>query len=451
MHLEELKVLLVEDNDGDAYLVVEALEESTMCRFALTRVFRLSEALTYLKASSFDVVLLDLSLPDSRGIETFRKLKPYVDHLPIVVLSGFTDSAMALDAVSEGAQDYLLKGRTSADMLARSIRYALERKRFRDELVRAKDAALAASRAKGTFLANMSHELRTPLNGIIGMAQVLLQEVEAPEQQGKLGVIKRSAEALLGILSDILDMSRIESGTLAIVPGTFSLADLVNDVTDLLAPGAREKRLSLSAVLPENVPTTMRGDALRIRQVLLNLVGNAVKFTEQGEIVIEVSVRSTTSSLVRVGIDVRDTGIGIPSDRQAAIFERFTQVDPTNERRFGGTGLGLSISSEITRLLGGSLSVQSVPGKGSTFTLELELGRTDSAAVPVRKGASSASAAAGLVPSKLAAACAAKPATNGTLKLPHAPARPCGRGLRSQSNGRRETPHVAGMHRPLSE
>lgn len=374
MHAEELKVLLVEDDDADADLATGALEESTAYQFVLTRVHRLDEARARLQASAFDVVLLDLSLPDSQGIETFRELKPMAHHLPIVVLSGFNDQAAALDAVAEGAQDYLVKSCTPAEMLARSIRYALERKRIMDELVRSRNAALAASRAKSAFLANMSHEIRTPLNGIIGMAQVLIEEVAGTERQGKLALIKRSAEALLGILSDVLDLARIESGTLAIVPGAFSLAELVQDIADLMAPRAREKGLSLSTALPSDLPEPLRGDALRIRQVLLNLVGNAVKFTEQGRIEIVATVGpAAAAGQVRVGIAVRDTGIGIPRDRLAAIFERFTQADLTTERRFGGTGLGLSISSELARLLGGRLTVQSTPGRGSTFLFELDL------------------------------------------------------------------------------
>ncbi|MGC8638505.1 MAG: response regulator [Isosphaeraceae bacterium] len=378
MNPEALRILLIEGHDTDACLVVEALEESASPRFSLTRVVRLGEAFQCLEASAFDAVLLDLSLPDSRGIETFRKLRPHAEHLPIIVLSGFSDHAMALDAVAEGAQDYLLKGRTSADMLIRSIRYAMERKRIADELVHAKDAALSASRAKSTFLANMSHEIRTPLSGIIGMAELLLHGVPEAEQQGKIRVIRRSAQAILGILSSVLDLARIENGSLTIVPVDFEVRALVSDVVDLVTAQAQEKGLAVRSILPTNMPEVLRGDSLRIRQILLNLASNAVKFTEQGTVEIELSVRAATATHVGVVIAVRDTGIGIPSDRLAAIFQRFTQVDPTTERRFGGVGLGLSISAELVRLLGGSISVQSEPGRGSIFTVEIDVERVES-------------------------------------------------------------------------
>ena len=528
-----LRILLVEDNPGDAELLREGLSmlgEAT----EIAHVSRMADAERYLaEGHPVDVVLLDLGLPDSLGLATLHRANQAAPHLPIIVLTGMEDEATGLEAVRRGAQDYQVKGQARPRMLLRAAHHAVQRKQLEEATRRAKEewertfdsvpdliaildndhgivrvnramaerlrltpgqcvglscykcvhaastppescphtlslkdqrehvaevhedglggdflvsttplfdgrghmigavhvarditeskrverdlrqariAADAANVAKSQFLANISHELRTPMNAILGMTNLALSEDLPPRVRDYLQTAKESGEVLLELLNQILDFSRIEAGRFDLESAPFSLRKTLDQVVKLLGVRAREKQLNLAYDVPDEVPDHLAGDSLRLLQVLMNLVGNAIKFTSKGEVRVRVELQtgdaesqisdfksqisdfksqipspsfpnpqspipnpsSPSPSPISLRFSVSDTGIGIPHEDRERIFAPFTQVDASTTRNFGGSGLGLTISRSLVELMGGQIWVESRPGEGSTFFFTLQ-------------------------------------------------------------------------------
>ena len=376
---------------AETLLLVVRLDGGT-----LGAVGNYADALKYLQTHPPDFVFLDLKSNEADCLNLLRQLKHHPLPLPVFSLAfgAAGETAATLRAFDLGLNEYiqtpfengLLRARLAG---ALHIKHRLEElTRRAQEMADACRVAEANSRAKSEFLATMSHEIRTPMNGVVAMTGLLMETQLSPDQRGYLDTIYNSSESLLSIINDILDFSKIEAGKMELERRPFDLRSCIEESLDLLASRANEKKLDLAYEAMDVIPAQVEGDAQRLRQVLVNLVGNALKFTERGGVVVTVEkltpspAEAENPSALRLHFAVRDTGIGIPPDRLARLFRPFTQADVSTARKYGGTGLGLVISRRLVELMGGRMWAESVTGEGSTFHFTINLSAVDGSTPP---------------------------------------------------------------------
>jgi signal transduction histidine kinase/HPt (histidine-containing phosphotransfer) domain-containing protein len=369
--MKTINILLIEDNTGDIRLINEMLKEIRYFKHNLISVVTLKDAIEQVQKENFDIILLDLNLPDSNGYQTFSSVFKNSRKVPLIILSGLEDVELSFTLIHEGAQEYLFKQDLNAVTLIKAIQYSIERNQIEKNLIEAKERAEELKNVKEEFLANMSHEIRTPMNAIIGYTRLLENTQLTAKQKDWLQAIKLSGENLLVIINDILDLSKIEAGKLELEENQINIPYFLNLIFKTLKVVADEKEIRFRFTVDKKIPAILLGDEVRLNQALQNLISNAIKFTNKGEVKTEVVLENETDENATIRFSVTDTGIGIPDDKIKLIFDSFTQVRDRSIPRSGGTGLGLTITKKIVEMMGGTISATSKYNEGSVFVIEL--------------------------------------------------------------------------------
>ncbi|MFC6438870.1 response regulator [Bowmanella sp. JS7-9] len=370
--LPRVRILLIEDDEDDYILTRDSLEQLPHWQVEVVWASNAGEGLNQLTHQHFDLCLLDYQLGAHTGIDVLRQINQSDSAPPVVMLTGQADSQVDEAALDAGATDYLLKAEVDSGRFIRSIRYALARRDMqREKLERLR--AESENRAKDRFLAHLSHELRTPLTAMLGYTELLLSRAPAAQPQQELHAILRNGRHLLSLLNDVLDLSKIAADKLELNPSPMNLASMLSEVMALTHALALEKNLALNFDCPAPVPQMILVDATRFRQVLINLIGNGIKFTERGSVTLKIRYQPEHTSCP-LQLSVQDTGIGIDSAHLDKIFQPFEQVEDAVRKSTQGTGLGLAICAELVQRMGGTLNVTSAIGQGSEFFVSLPIG-----------------------------------------------------------------------------
>ncbi len=393
VEVRRLHVLLADDDEDDYLITKDILSSIFSYEVELDWAPNYAIALEAIERNQHDVYFVDYRFGEADGIDLVQRASALGCKAPIILLTGHDAWETDVRAMRAGAADYLVKGTLESRMMERSIRYALERKRAEEELkayaadIAHKNRELAeavrvareATELKSQFLANVSHEIRTPMHGVLGMTGLLLDSELSDEQRDYARSAFTSAEALLAVIDGVLDLSKIEAGKLELASVDFEPARVVEEVAKLLSIRARTKGLELYFTVCPDAKTLLRGDATRLRQVLLNLTGNAIKFTESGHVSVDVRLVKCAGRSMTFLFEIQDTGIGIGEESRHRLFTPFVQENGSTTRKYGGTGLGLAICKQLVELMGGAIGFESERGQGSRFWFTAQL---DLCAVP---------------------------------------------------------------------